>query len=220
MSDVQQEAQPTKDVVTAQEKAPPIKLEWEDVTSRQHIKIKLQGKAAKDLTQDERKALQKILKEEQDESRIAAAIARLTDNADRWGRKRIAVVTRVVTDDVVRFSKEEKDLLSTASATATKQAQGVRAQAEAEMKRLQKKLHNDLAALVKDREDVVNDIRNNFRPQYASAENRLKQATSDVSAQVGTYTELLRELEFPELEKLLKGETITIRGKQLVPLKD
>jgi len=170
-------------------------------------KKELQTKKAKaydKLPKKEEEELVELLAVEKAEHDRQAAIHRLTEGADKYGRKTIGQVQREVTDRVKSFNEDEKTEIAGVMAIYTKGRKDVEKETKAAMQRIQEQHNETMAALQKNYERDTEEVRSRYRTQYLEAENELTTRVEQIANQVGAFSEEIKNLDLPQLETLLK----------------
>lgn len=195
----------TKETAPASKKEEPKKEE-----TRAEIKVRLL--AIKDHKRTKKESLQlvAIAEEEAAEKTHGALIHRLTERADKWGRKQIATITREVTDEVAKIGPEESARMLSQHTSHRAKIADARAWAKAEMARIQ----SDLTTRVQniDAEAIVAEeaIRAEFKPRYDQASWDIKDRSNDVTNTVGDFTQVLATLTTEQLEELQNDGTTQV----------
>jgi hypothetical protein len=105
---------------------------------------------------------------------------------------------------VGKYSASEKTMLLEANSLASKRQASLKAQASADMKRIQQKLQEDLEGVENDRDAAVSLIRDKFRPLYEDSGKRLATDKEAVVNRVGKFGEDVLRLPYDKLESLIK----------------
>lgn len=173
----------------------------------QERKKELQAKKAKahdKLPEKEDKELGTLLQVEKDEHARQAAIHRLTEAADKYGRKTIGQIQREVTDRVKSFSEDEKTEIAGVNQIYTTGRKDIEKETKTAMQRIQEHHNEVLADLQKAFDRDAAEVRERYRLNFLEAETELNTRMEEIANQVGAFSEEIKALELPQLETLLK----------------
>jgi len=197
--------EPVQNETTEEELPPPPRRGLTE--KEQERKKELQTKKAKahdKLPKKEEEELVELLAAEKAEHDRQAAIHRLTEAADKYGRKTIGQVQREVTDRVKVFGEDEKKEIAGVNQIYASGRKEMEKETKAAMQKIQERHNEGMAALQRSLEESAAEVRERYRGHFIVAEAELNRRTEEIANQIGSFTEEIKALELPQLETLLK----------------
>lgn len=143
-----------------------------------------------------------------------AAIHKLSETADKFGRKKIGAIRRDVTGQVKALSDAEHTEAAGIKKIYTKgQAEMVK-EMKAAMQRVQETHNKALADLQAQRELDEEEVRQRYRKQYDGHEAQMKADEDEASALVADFIRDIQELELEQLQELVKTGIVQVGGNR------
>lgn len=164
------------------------------------------------LTKVEAKELEALLTIEKLEYDRQAAIHKLSETADTFGRRAIGQIKRTVTDQVKQLHVDEK----TETAGIFKIYRRGMAEADKELKTTMQKIqerHNELLGKFKrERDKDEGEIRARYRKEYDGHEAQMTADMDEVAALVSDFLRDIRGMELEPLQELLRAGIVQVGG--------
>lgn len=194
----------------------PIKVQMVPKEPEVDRKTELMRKKAKDhdrLPPAEEKELQEILAAEALEKRKGAALHKLTEQADKYGRKRIGEVKRKITDQVADFSTAkgmDTNAILTDFSNAMKDLDRGTKKAMQEIQEAHNRAKKELEGK---KEQSLQEINGKYKSKYEEAELEMESQMEEVGAQVDDFQMVIRTLTLEQLEELVKTGVVEVTSE-------
>lgn len=173
------------------------------------IRAKL-GRSPHKVTKAEKEWLEDYEAAQEYERERQAAIYKLTEAADKYGRKQLNVIKREASTRVGRFSKEEAALLAKSRQEWEEKLDAARKCNREEMQRLQEAHQKELSSIEEASDVDLTQIHDRFKCQYEEAEGELKARSQQLQDGIGAYSEAIKGLELEHLRELLKNGHVEV----------
>lgn len=165
------------------------------------------------LSKAEDKELEALLTIEKLEHERMAAIHKLSETADTYGRKEITRIKREITDQVKELHADEQTVTAGIFKIYKKGMGELDKETKAAMQRIQEQ-HNTMLKQLTDKRDAdVRDVRDGYRKQYDEREAQMSADTNQVSDLVAAFIADIQELELEQLKELATAGITQVGGQ-------
>lgn len=194
----------------------PIKVQMVPKEPEVDRKTELMRKKAREhdrLPPAEEKELQEILAAEALEKRKGAALHKLSDRADKHGRKRIGEIKRKITDQVSSFSTAKGmdiNVVMTDYNSAMKELDRHTKKAMQEIQEAHNRAKNELEAK---KEQGLQEINSKYRSKYEEAELEMESQIEEVGGVVDDFQVSIQHLTLEQLEELEKNGVVEVTSE-------
>jgi len=188
-------------------KAPPVDRKTELLAKKAELERK-----SKYLSKEESTELKAILDAEELVRRRGALVHNLCQDAETYGRKTGAAITRQITDRVAKFGASERDETSISVMASNNKVKELRKEYERKQKQLQVDLKREIEEAHIRLGEVTTGIHEKYRAQYDEAEQDMKSQHMGLAIMISDFHDEIKELTLEELETLAKDGVLP-RGK-------
>lgn len=181
----------------------------------QERKKALQAKKAKAhdrLPAKEDEELTALLQVEKQEHDRQAAIHKLIEQADKYGRKEIGRVRKEITDRVKALHEDERTELAGVEQIYRKSRTDMEKEMKAAMQRIQEQHNQMMGELQAGHDKDVAAVRDRYRDGYKTAEVDIDTEIDRVASLVTSFNDMVQGLELPQLQKLQAEGILQLNG--------
>jgi len=161
----------------------------------------------------EEKELQGILAAEALEKRKGAALHKLSERADKHGRKRIGEIKRKITDQVASFSTAKGmdiNVVTTDFNSAVRELDRNTKKAMQEIQETHNRARKELEA---QKEKSLQEISDKYKSKYEEAELEMESQIEEVGGVVDDFQVSIQSLTLEQLEELEKSGVVEITAE-------
>jgi hypothetical protein len=195
-----------------EEAKPSPKPEPKEEVPRKEVLLKKKAKNHDKLPPSEQRELDAILAEEALAHEHGALIHKLSESADKYGRKQIGAIKKEITSRVGDLHAQERVEVDGVLKIYRKGMADADKELKATMQKIQEQHNKLLAEFKSERDKDENVVRSGYREKYDEAELEMDDECEKVHTLVASFIEDIQQLSIEQLRELNTAGIVQVTG--------